>query len=129
MAKKDVTQVMDETPDVSTVPDDWEFETIAEASATVVIFDTIGDQFVGQYQGTEHIDPGTTDEDGRSTAFDRFVFKGRDGELYAIPQSYKLNSAMEDVEEDKWVRITYVKDIPTGRKLNPMKDFKVEVKR
>jgi hypothetical protein len=119
-----------ETPDVSTVPDDWEFETVADASPTVVIFDTVGDQFVGQYKGKELIDPGTVDpETGKSSAFERFVFKGRDGELYAIPMSYKLNDAMEDIDNDKWVRITYVKDIPTGRKLNPMKDFVVEVKK
>lgn len=128
MVKKDAP-VIDETPDVSSVPDDWEFETIAEESATVIIFDTVGDQFVGQYKGVEHIDPGTVDNDGKSTAFDRFLFTGRDGNPYAIPQSYKLNGAMEDVDEDQWVRITYVKDIPTGRNLNPMKDFKVEVKK
>jgi len=120
-AKKEI----EETPDVTTVPEDWEFETIVDESATVVIFDTVGDQFVGQYKGTEHIDPGTEDQE----AFDRFLFVGRDSNLYALPMSYKLNTAMEDVKPDQWVRITYVKDIPTGRKLNPMKDFKVEVRK
>jgi hypothetical protein len=115
----------EETPDVSTVPGDWEFETVAEESATVIIFDTVGDQFVGQYQGIEHIDPGTEDQE----AFDRFLFRGRDGKMYAVPQSFKLRNAMEDIDQNKWVRITYVKDIPTGRKLQPMKDFVVEVKK
>jgi len=121
--------VEEENPDVSTVPDDWEFETIAEESATGIVFDTIGDQFVGQYKGVEHIDPGTVDGDGKSKAFSRFLFMGRDGKPYAVPQSFKLNAAMEDVEDDQWVRITYVKDIPTGRDLNPMKDFRVEVRK
>lgn len=115
----------EETPDVSTVPSDWEFETIAEESATVIIFDTVGDQFVGQYKGIEHIDPEKEDVE----AFDRFLFTGRDGVIYAVPQSYKLDKAMEIVKPDQWVRITYVKDIPTGRKLNPMKDFVVEVRK
>lgn len=130
MASKQKTAVEETTPDVSSVPEEWEFETIAEESATVVIFDTIGDQFVGQYKGIEHIDPGTVDpETGKSNAFDRFLFIGRDNNPYAIPMSYKLKDALEDVEHGRWVRITYVKDIPTGRKLNDMKDFKVEVKK
>lgn len=129
MAAKAAKNVVDETPDVSTVPIDWEFETVVEESATGIIFDTVGDQFVGQYKGTEHIDPGTVDKEGKSKAFDRFLFVGRDGNLYAVPMSYKLDKAMDEIEEGQWVRITYVKDIPTGAGLNPMKDFKVEVRK
>jgi len=124
MAKAAPKNDIEVTPDVSSVPEDWEFETIVDESATVIIFDEIGDVFVGMYDRTERIDPG-----GEQDPFERFLFTGRDRKPYAIPQSYKLNAAMEDVEPGTWVRITYVKDIPTGRNLNPMKDFRVEVKR
>ena len=118
-AKKD-----DVTPDVS-APSEWEWETVVEESATTVIFDTVGDQFVGLYTGSEHIDP----DNGKDEPFDRFVFQGRDGELYAVNKSFKLETAMQDIDPGQWVRITYVKDVPTGRGLNPMKDFRVDVRK
>lgn len=108
--------------DVS-APADVEFETIVGESATTVIFDTVGESFTGRYVGEEHIDP----DNGKDEAFDRFTFRAKDGELYAITKSYKIADALEDVKPDTWVRITYVKDIPTKRGLNPMKDLKVEV--
>lgn len=110
---------------ISNAPSDWEFETVTEESPTLVEFDTIGDIFIGQYVGVEHIDP----KNEKDEPFDRFNFRGRDGDLYALNQSYKLEMAMEKIEPGQWVRVTYIKDIPTGRKLNPMKDFRVDVKK
>jgi len=111
-------------------PADWDFETVADESPTTVIFDTIGDVFLGLYKGTEHIVTGKIDaETGKPEEFDRFVFKGRNGELYSINQSYKLDATFEDIKPETWVRITYVKDIPTARKLSPLKDFKVDVRK
>lgn len=98
------------------------WETVIEESPTVVVFDTIGDQWVGQYLGEQHIVPENGDE-----PFDRFLFRGQDGDLYAVNKSYKLN--FENIPVNSWCRLTYMKNIPTGRKLNPMKDIKVEVRR
>lgn len=109
---------------VTTAPDDWEFKTVAEEGATTVVFDDIGDIFVGQYVGTEHIEP----DNGKDDPFDRFTFRGRNGVLYAINQSYKLSQAMDKVSPGDWVRLTYVKDIETKRGLQAMKDFRVEVR-
>jgi len=109
-------------PDVS-APEGLQWDTIADESALTVIFDEIGDVFVGRYVGVEHIVP-TNDE-----PFDRFTFRGKDEQLYAVNQSYKLADALENCKPGTWVRITYVKDIPTKRALNPMKDFKVDVAR
>lgn len=124
---------VDETADVSTSPEGWEWETVAEESAATVVFDTIGDVFIGEYLGSEHIEPENGKRNEQSgeneDAFDRFVFRARDGKRYAINKSYKLNAAMEDVDEGQWVRITYVADIETSRKLNPMKDFRVDVRK
>ena len=49
--------------------------------------------------------------------------------LYAVNKSYKLEQAMEYVKPDDWVRITYIKDVDTGRGLNPMKDYRVDVRK
>jgi hypothetical protein len=110
--------------DVS-APDEWEFDTLVEESPTMIIFDEIGDVFVGQYVGVEHIDP----DNGKDEPFDRFNFRARDGKLYGVNQSYQLVNAMEKVEPGQWIRITYAKDIPTKRGLNPMKDFKIDVRK
>ena len=110
---------------VSEAPDEWEFETLVEESPTMVIFDTIGDVFVGQYVGIEHIDP----DNGKDEPFDRFNFRARDGELYALNSSYQLVDALKKVDPGTWVRVTYIKDIPTKRGLNPMKDFRIDVRK
>lgn len=130
-ANKATESTVDEhvsTVDVSTSPEGWEWDTVAEESATTVIFDEIGDVFIGQYIGEEHIEQ-EPDKDGKDQSFDRYVFRGRDGSRYAVNKSYKLNEAMETVGTDQWVRITYVADITTKRGLNPMKDFRVDVRR
>lgn len=99
------------------------WETVAEESATVVLFETPGDQFIGTYVGEDHIEP----ENGEP--FDRFVFHDRTGAPVALNKSYKLEEAMKAVEPGDLVRVTYMKDIPTRRGQNPLKDYKVEVAR
>jgi len=124
-ARKATKPVEPDISDVSTAPDEWEFETVAEEAPTRVVFDEFGDVFVGQYVGTEHIEQ-PIDEKGIDQSFDLLNFRARDGQLYAINSSYKLVEAMGKVDEGDWVRITYVKDLPTKRGLNPMKDFVVD---
>jgi len=108
--------------------DGW--ETVYKESAAVVIFDTIGDTFVGIYDGEEHIHPDSAADD--SEDFDRFVFDGvgeQEGTRFAINQSYTLREAMSKVKLGDLCRIVYIKDVPTKRALNPLKDFRVDVKR
>ena len=107
--------------------DTWEWETVQEESATRVIFDTVGDEFIGKYLGSEHITPDKKTED--TEEFDLFLFLGTDGERYALNYSYSLVKAMEKVAINDWTRIVYTKDLPTKRGLNPMKDFRVDVRR
>jgi len=113
-------------------PENWNWETVQEESATRIIFDTIGDEFIGQYKGSEHIAP----EKEGSEEFDLFRFIGFDGNPYAVNHSYSLVTAMKKVEIDEWVRITYTKDLATKRSrddesgdVSPMKDFRVDVRR
>lgn len=101
--------------------DEMVWETVARESGIKVVFDTVGDVFTGMYEGEEHIAPENGDE-----PFDLYNFTGTDGRLYSVNKSYKLGRAMGGVTPGKWVRITYVQDIPT-RKAEPMKDFRVDV--
>lgn len=110
----------------SVTPDGWEFEIVAEETPTKVVFETIGDVFIGQYVGPEHVDQEPDPKTGEDKSFDLYIFRGRNGGLYAINKGFKLAEAMETVGVDEWVRFTYVKDVPTGRKQNPMKDLRVE---
>lgn len=112
---------------VTTAPDEWEFETVAEESAITVIMEEVGDSFVGQYVGEEHIAP-DNDSAKQFEPFDRYTFRGRDNRMYALNQSYKLSRAMDGVAEGQWVRITLVKFIPSS-KGNDIKDYRVEVRK
>lgn len=126
-------KAVDEVPDVdpmlvTTAPDDWEFETVVEESPTKVIFDTIGDVFIGQYVGPLHIER-EPDKEGRDQSFTLYTFRARDNGLYALNESYQIEEAMKSVEAGQWVRVTYMKDIDTARGQNPMKDFRVDIRR
>lgn len=125
---QDVEKVAAEESDMSLLtesPTDWEWDTVVDESPTLVEFDTVGDTFIGLYEGRKTITP----DNGRTDPFDLFYFKGRDNQPYATNTSYKLDGALTDDMIGKWVRIVLTKEIPTGRGLQPMKDFRVDVKR
>lgn len=113
--------------DVSSHPDDWEWDAVTEESPTRVVFDTIGDQFVGQFIGEMHVQQESNE--GEDESFDLYTFRGRDGKLYAVNKSWKIEQGMEKVAEGDWIRMRYVADIPTKRNLNPMKDIVIDVRR
>jgi hypothetical protein len=114
---------------VSTAPADWEWNIVAEESPTRVIFDKIDDVFIGQYKGMTHVDQ-PVNAKGEDQSFDLWTFRGRDGVLYAINDSYKMREAMDNgaVVIGDWCRITFVKEIPTT-KGNPVKDLRIEVRK
>lgn len=121
-----------EGADVTQSPEGWDWNTVAEGTAIKVIFDTIGDSFVGQLLGEEHIDQ-EPNAKGEDQSFDLYLFRGQDGERYSINQSYALVEAMALVKIDQWCRITYIKDVTTQKSknasgYNAMKDFKVDVR-
>lgn len=114
--------------DPTEVPEDWEWETVAEGAPIGVIFEHIGDVFVGQYAGDHHVEREPS-ADGKDQSFDLFIFKGRDGERYSLNKSYALNEAMGKVQPGDWCRIEYVKDVKVANWPTPMKDFKVAIRR
>lgn len=101
-----------------------EWETVARESGTRIVFDTVGDVFVGTFLGSEHVVP---DKGGEE--FDMFNFKGPDGELYSINHSYKLVRAMSQVQEGQMCRITLCRLIDVKGQPSPMKDFRVDVRK
>lgn len=116
---------------VSTAPDDWEFETVVDESPTHVVFDTVGDVFIGRFIARvtiTHEVPVDKDHPEGINSFDLFTFRGRDEELYAVNTSGKLDKGMAEVKEGDWVRLTLTKFIPS-KKGNDFKDFRVEVRR
>lgn len=123
-----VTEDFDPTASVEKSPEDWEWETVAEGTPTGIVFEKPGETFIGQFQEMRHIEREPS-ADGSNQSFDMFVFKGRDGELYSLPKSYALEAAMQKVEPMQWCRITFLKEVKTGRGLNDMKDYKVDVRK
>lgn len=102
----------------------WEWETVAEETGIKVVFDTIGDTFIGQYLGRVTITPKNGDE-----PFDLFNFRGTDGRMYSLNTSHKLEEAFESIPTGTWTRTVYIKDVPVPRRPEPMKDFRVDVRK
>lgn len=106
-------------------PDDWEFETvIAETPAQVKL--DVGDSVILQYLYIQHVENPNKRDDNDEDDFDLIVFRGRDGELYSINPSAKLEREWGKVPTLAWVRITLKGELPS-KKGNPFKDYKVEV--
>src|SRR6185369_13595934 len=104
-------------PAVETNPENWEWDVVKEAAGIKVIFDTIGDTFIGQYVGKEFVE-NEPSADGKDRSFWNFNFRGHDGDLYTIGESYDLKDKMEDIEEGVWVRLEYLRDVKTARNQN-----------
>ena len=121
------TPEFDENADVTASPEDWNWETVAKEAPTKIIFDTIGDVFVGKYVGKEHIER-EPDAEGKDRSFWLHKFEGRDGDVYSVNDSFDLNEKMAEDMIGKWVRLTYLKDVKTERGLNAMKSFRVDVR-
>lgn len=98
---------------------------VEEESPAQVVFDTFGDCFTAKYVGMEVLP--VDQDDPAGDTFTQLRFRAEDG-YFAINAGYKLLKAFAKVPEGSLTRITYVKDVDTsGGKLNPMKDFRVEV--
>ena len=103
--------------------DELTFETVVEESGAPILFENIGDVFVGMYLGAVEIRPTENDED----SFLQHKFRDSAGAVRVINGGYKLNVGLETVESDTVVRITRAADVPMsdpGR--NPMKDYRIE---
>lgn len=100
-----------------------EFVTVSDGQVTPetkIVFDTIGDQFTGNYLGTR-----TMNNPDGSYQQARFEMNG---ETFFANANFNLREGLKNVRPGSKVRITYTNDLDTGQSL-PMRIFKVEVAR
>lgn len=106
-----------------------EWEAVSEEVPTRVIFDTVGDVFIGDYVGIENIpaEKNPTKDHPEGEPFSLFLFRGLDGKLYSVNTSTRLLDAMGKVTHGHRVMLRYVKDVPVNGQPSPMKDITVSV--
>lgn len=134
MARREVAQ---DAPDTSSVESlmaqvdaTEEWDVVLDEAPIRIIMDTVGDRFIGDYEGELHIpaEQNITKDKPEGEAFDLLIFRGLDGKPYALNKSVKLERAFDGIAEGTRVRVTLMKEIPTDRG-NPMKDYKVDAAR
>lgn len=104
-------------------PADFDFETSHREAADQIVFDTIGDEFVGEYLGPEEIT--FTDKDGEEQTFTQLRFQVGDN-LYGINAGYELREAYKNIPAGSITRTVYVKDVKITGQQSPMKSFRVD---
>jgi hypothetical protein len=110
---------------------DWNqvvWETVVQEAGAQIVFDTVGDQFIGLYTGKRDVE--LVNNKGEMEKFTVLTFKGTDGNPYQTNAGWKLETGFmsADIKRGDIVRVTYVKDVDTGQP-SPMKDFRVECAR
>lgn len=104
----------------STTEETW--DTVSEPRVTI-IFDTIGDEWEGFFEGPFTIHNDLTDED-----YEYFAFRNSAGEPYQVSASYDLKRALEGVAVGTYTRLTLV-DTKPSKKGNDIKLFRVQTRR
>lgn len=101
--------------------DEWTEVVNDQEFGTKIIFDTIGDEFIGLYKGS-------TLMHGEDGDYYVYRFTGDDGEPYFMNGNYSLSSLMSKVRAGVMCRISYVEDRDTGQ-ASPMRVFQVATRR
>ena len=106
---------------------DIQWSTISEGAQesqeeTKIVFDTIGDAFVGTYLGMREID-------GENGKYKQARFEDETGNIYFCNANYDLRNGLKTVRAGSLVRVEYVADVSTGHPDNPMRAFRVQVGR
>ena len=94
----------------------------AEEEENKLVFDTIGDEFIGTYLGNRTIEP----RDVTESSYQQARFRGEDNLVYFTNLNYSLRQGLKDVRVGKLTRITFVSELDTGQ-ASPMKQFRVDV--
>jgi hypothetical protein len=103
---------------------DWssvQWETAVQESGDQIVFNEIGDVFVGLYIGSITAHNPKDDED-----FTILQFTGVDGKPYQTNAGWKLREGFSDIPSNTIVRITFVKQVDVGQN-DPMNDFRIDV--
>jgi hypothetical protein len=111
-----------------------EWETVQDEPRTQIKFDQEGDEFIGFYEGKEHIVDPTPDKDGKTNEWDAYNFIGMfpaevDGERTTIYAGAYLRQALDQLEPNMWiVRMKRGKAVQVKNQPSPMITFKVDRK-
>lgn len=100
--------------------EEWRRVSEEETDEIKIVFDTIGDEFIGTYIGHRVIE----NENGKFTQY-RFSVGT---ETYFTNAGHSLMQGMSHVIKGNRVRVTYVSDKDTGQE-TPMRVFAVDVSR
>jgi len=98
----------------------WKTVSETEVDENKIVFDTIGDVFIGTYLGDRTV----TNADG---SYRQFRFRGTDDGVYFVNANYSLQRGMENVRVGRMCRLTYIEDKDVGQR-SPLRIFKVDVR-
>jgi hypothetical protein len=88
-----------------------------------LIFENIGDQYIGTFTGSEVITPDETDP---NETFTQLNFMDDGGPKY-VNAGYELRQAFKTIERGTVVRITLAKFVRINNQPSPMKSYRVDV--
>ena len=98
--------------------DEWVTVSENEVDESKIVFDTIGDEFIGLYLGPRIVET----EDGK---FTQYRFRVED-EIYFTNAGYSLMRGMSNVPKGARVRLIWTSERDTGQE-SPMRVFSVQV--
>lgn len=104
-------------------PSQFEFTTVHEEAGDQIVFDTIGDEYIGEYMGPEVIE--FTNKKGEDESFTQLKFRDPHG-VKVVNAGYELRKAFEKIEPGTITRVKYVKDVRISGQESPMKSFRVD---
>ena len=99
----------------------WKTISEDEVDETKIVFDTVGDIFIGRYLGQRTL----SNSDGNYT---QLRFQGEDGVHYFTNANYSLMKSFTDMRPGTTVRITFVSEKDVGQR-SPMRVFRVDTRR
>jgi len=103
--------------------DEFEFETVHTEAPDQIVFDTIGDTYIGKYLGQEVIEFET--KKGTTESFTQLKFLDPQGGK-VLNAGYDLLQAFKGIQEQSIVRIQLMKFVDVDQE-SPMKSYRVDV--
>jgi len=104
----------------ATTEENW--EVVSEPRSTIV-FEGVGDEWQGFYEGRTVIRNPNTEED-----YDYLTFRDESGDPYQVSASYDLNRAFSDIDTGSYVKIILT-ELKESNRGNDIKLYKVLIRR
>lgn len=103
---------------------DFQWSNVHEEAPDQVLFENIGDKFVGLYLGSEVIE--FEDSKGDHQEFTQLKFRIPAGPV-VINAGYELREAFKSIAPESMVRIELIKFVKIRNQQSPMSSFRVDV--